>query len=402
MKLKNVSTPLVATAVWTPLSASLRIDVSGGTTQQWYHPSEHRWEPSYDTTTPMTLSPVLSAYDGDTGTTYERVSSQYVYWYVVEGGVEKEVSTTTYARVLKVSSSGSLIVTSNLPMNRTLTLRCRMQWADPRNGDLRTDERDVMLSCMGVGESPYSLRLLRERVVRWNPLSGSSPVVSIKALSRKGADVADDDVVFFWYKKMSDGREVLIDDDAALCAAYMDGQRSPTLRVNADYAMLLTVVCRIGVIPDGGSASAVTAPDQPVRAQVTVMWNVPRIELTPMSEHGSLVREDSEDKHIVALMKQNGMDLDASVAQERLVLDWKLKPSTVDSVTSLGCGPDITIEASELRKRSATDADSRVPRHVWAEVGVKEALLPLVDSNGKYIVDKALASGGKIVVGRVY
>lgn len=404
MKYGSISTPLSIPTVWTPLSASLKI-THDEPLQQWYYDSAGAFVPSR-VDKPLVLVPDLRCVDTETGTVYTladllayAVPRASVKWYQqsYDGDAEHDYGYTEITGMsnMVVAANGVLRITRNLlPAGYSRPLRCVVEWQDPRNDESHRDEAEVIWTCMGIGESPLVLSLLSPAVVRWNPLSSADPVKTVTAEVRRGGEQVTEGVTFQWYKVGSDNSRTLIDDDAAVCAAYVSGQGTSTLTVNMDYLTSLTVECRFSV--DG-----VEMPD---RRQVRFMWDVPAISCEVYTPQGESIRETSaEEMEFRALLKSNGVDIPSVLTQgdrqvelsERINLTWFSKSSHASARTMMGTGQSVRAATAGLRQTGSVNTV------VNADVYLNEALLPLVDGNGKYIVDKALASGGKIVVGRV-
>lgn len=414
MRAKNISTPLSMPTLWAPLSTSFRVEAGdmngepttgrmpGGPLSQWHYITGNSFLPDR-TVTPLILTAKLDAVDPESNKSYtEDISkvtggvAQYmsVKWYLMNGTTETEITNTAASGDYVVGLTNrpfSLMVRKNVAGGSSVRIRCKCDWIDPRTNRQSHDETEITLTSQSVAEENYTLRLLVENVTTWNPFSGESPLVDIMAKARLGMTDKNADCKFFWYKVNAahpDG--ILIDDDYALCPAYVSGQGTDTLRINADYCDGLQIMCRIA------SAKTATAPDQPVMAVVTIRWDLPRLACDPYSMGGSAIRATTGTVTVLPLMKADGKDIPDSIWKQRILLNWKRTTTATSTVTDLGFGEQIDIPAADLRQ-SGSNAD-KVNAVIFAEVCVLEPLLPLVDSNGKYIVD----GSGKFVVGRIY
>ena len=427
---KNVSTPLSIPVVWSPLSTSFNIvsgdyigsqdHVPGGPLSQWYYATGNTWEPDRRVT-PLVLTPVLKGYDADTGTTYDIISDPSfqteVKWYLCTSADEVGVLITASASSNEdygQNSGGGLVVRKNIVVDEYARLLCKVRWVDPRNGVECVVTKDVTLTTRGIGEDAYTLRINRTREVRWNPLSELTPVQTLTASLRNGMEaVTGADLSFWWFKLMSDGSRVLIDDDAAVCAAYVSGQGTSSLVVDMDYLTEVTLECRASLMSAAdvraymgtGNIENVLLPVREVR---TLLWDLPDLSVQPYSPNGSGLTARTDVLTFRAVLQAGGADLPELLSQgsatrelsERVVLEWHSHPYTgPEDDVILGAGMEVSADRVQLTVNRRGLTDNIV---VYPEVYVQEALLPLVDGNGKYIVDKALASGGKLVVGRVH
>ena len=400
MKYGSISTPLSIPTIWTPLSASLKI-THEQPLQQWYYDSLSAYIPSRNEI-PLLLTPELNAVDTETGTVY---TLSELLNYTVDGVSIPKANIKWYIRASRdidswvqiqgdhdmfVASNGILNIRGNIiNAGDSKAIRCIVEWEDIRNGEAHVDNAEVVLTCMGIGESPMVLTLLSPSVVRWNPLSSASSIKRVTAEVRMGGEPITENVTYQWYKVKGDNSRVLIDDDAALCAAYVSGQGTNTLAMDLDYLTSLTVECRFSI-------SGVQMPD---RKQVRFMWNIPTFSCDVYTPQGESIRETSaEQMEFRSLIKSNGVDMFREIVEgvksisinDKLSLFWYYKSSHEDNKTLIGTGPEITAETSTLRQVGSVNTV------VNSEVYLQEALLPLVDGNGKFIVH-----ADKIIVGRV-
>lgn len=447
-KSKNLSIP----TLWRPLSSSLSIySYDSSPLSQWYYNTGQEYEPDH-TSTPLILTPQLSVIDAETHTEYSVLSNADIKWYVctatnpyssetgrvdgregalpsprplvgtsVETQTEITVSTPGYSLFPSGLPTGSLQVNLNIPAGDGLHLRCRIVWADPRNGEVHEDVGDVTLDCMAIGESPFRIRLLRERLIRWNPLdplAGSTQ--TIEAQMYRGSEILDNrDYWFYWYKVMPDGTRLLIDDDAAMCpacrfhappinpndgnipavplddnifadaASQAGNQRGgDVIDINMNFTNSLMVECRAISREDQQTFDRSTPITDliPASDSRSLVWYIPEIDVEPCALNGAAVRPSTPmDMSFSALVRADGENL-SSIAKRRVVVKWKVgkKQSTSWVETDCGTGMDITIPRSMVMLTG--DSSLKDSASVYAEVYLQEALLPLV-YDGKYIID---------------
>ena len=146
----NISTPTVINTELVPLDDSFYIEANGQT-EQWYYDNTNQFAPNR-ITTPLTLTPKISAFDQDTQTSYVP-SFQSIGWYeqawdetqqdYVETLITNHVDSSSAEYVI---SNNNLIVKKNVPYTHAITIRCAAVYTDPRDAGVSCTVETTVVS----------------------------------------------------------------------------------------------------------------------------------------------------------------------------------------------------------------------------------------------------------------
>jgi hypothetical protein len=176
-----------------------------------------------------------------------------------------------------------------------------------------------------------------------------------------------------WYG-VSNGVEVRIDT----LPAYVSGQGTDTLRVDALYDENMTVICRYRKFP----WDTELIPQKEYRM---VAWRIPNIDTIVVCKNGSSVNSASTGSYTFeTIVNVKGEQLSDAVIAANLRFRWKMRNSYTKQETDLGWGSQndsskIAIPVSSLR--NATVNGEPVTTTVWCEVYMLGAYEP-VTNNG--------------------
>ena len=185
----NLPTPTVINTELIPLDESFYIEASGQL-EQWYYDNTSQFAPNRRLA-PLTLTPHISVFDGDTATSYTP-SFYTVRWYEnaynASSGtyVETEiVNQTDSATADYVKSGNNLIVKKNVSYTRGVTIRCEATYIDPRDAGVTYVTGDsLVLSTNRDATVMYpKLDVLAPSAQSFNPLIDNSSQFQFKAVA---------------------------------------------------------------------------------------------------------------------------------------------------------------------------------------------------------------------------
>lgn len=387
MAILNTLEPLVLTTQRTPLIVALSIDQNGQPLQQLVDitSSENKYFPSRDTT-PLVLTPVLTAVDPETKESL--TPNINVYWFVsVNGGEETLITNTdpTQADTLDQSPTdgftldgNELIVTRNVPSTTPVQVRCEGMFTDVSRNETYTVGNQFLLCSENSPEQHYTVDILTPATVKYDPLRDDSSTRVFTAEVRRGDALITSGIRFFWYFD-----EVLVDpaaDDCPLC--YVSGQGSAVLTLDADYVDKVAVSVRIA------DSTTATLPNQPCLAVRTLMWDWPRIDGSVYSANGNAVRQDMEMMTFEAMLKARSVDLPTD-KKKYFRIGWRRKATTSSTVTTCGNGWVRELPASDLRQSgNVNSVVYAVADTLGAYHAVASGSNVIVDGNGKIVVER--------------
>ena len=373
MAKKLNSRPLTVTTLFSPLSVMMGIEslyaTIGNGLEQYYYEETGTYMPDR-TLSPTMLRPVVKATESDLWTEVTP-TIQNVSWYIIDNtnpnGVlvtvnnEQATADTPYY----VYDDGRLAIRRNIsPTGDQISAKCVVTWSDPRNGESHTDSKTVALVTHKAAEGLYKV-VIDQKTHYWNPLSGTSSLKTITARAMQGETDVTAKAKFFWYHRWN-GTLKLIDnsgsnvaDMESYCAAYVSGQGTATLTVDADRikSVLLgdntesvqeAFVCMIGIIGDGQTAADVTSPLPYTMAQATVEWTYPPTEGYAYSPEGRVVKPDFSHMDFLVKYQAAKTDIDDDIINEHVRTSWRKKNTKQATVTSLGTSPNIRLTKDDL------------------------------------------------------
>jgi hypothetical protein len=185
----NLPTPTVINTELIPLDESFYIEASGQL-EQWYYDNTSQFAPNRRLA-PLTLTPHISVFDGDTATSYTP-TFYTVRWYEnaynASSGtyVETEiVNQTDSATADYVKSGNNLIVKKNVSYTRGVTIRCEATYIDPRDAGVTYVTGDsVVLSTNRDATVMYpKLDVLAPSAQSFNPLLDDNSQFQFKAVA---------------------------------------------------------------------------------------------------------------------------------------------------------------------------------------------------------------------------
>lgn len=354
-KICNVAAPTVITTRRTAIIKAFSIEVvAGGTLSQAMDNTltPTLWLPDR-TVTPSVLAPLFEAYDSETLAPLS--SSATFKWYIQkvqtwnpsthEGEVLETLTASDgyYLEQQNNQLTGRLIVTKNVDYQSPVVIICEVCYTDSARSAIFKEESSVMLTSENKPEDFYDVNMIATSPIRFNPFSDltATPTTSTKtitAIVTKGKYELSPqqlaNIKFFWY----------FDDVLASSShlAYVSGQGTDTLVVDANYANMMNIKVRIA---DNQSASApnVTGVDERI-----LVWDTPKIEAEPYCTSGSAVKEATGEKIFHPLVKANGHDVADAKWKDYILLQWISKRTNSVIETFRGWGDTCIIPTSDL------------------------------------------------------
>ena len=342
----NISQPTVINTELAPLDDSFTI-VPSGQIEQWYYDNTGQYAPNRQIT-PLTLTPVISAFDPDTNTELSPSFSSAPKWYVTEyvttgqtsGYKESEITDTTDGQnVMYYKSGNTLRVKKNVSYSYAVQIRCVATYIDPRDVGLTYDvEATITLSTNRNASVVYpSLEITNPSTRSYNPLMDASSQFTFTAKAKKGDTDVTNSTYFVWYA-VNGTVEVL----ANTMHWYVSGQNTATLTVNAMYGEEIKVVLR-------AKENAQAANLYPDKAYGNIMWKIPDIDTNVISDEGGAVRNSTTSMTFRPVVNVRKSVLADAAVDEHLRFNWKYRKSNLSSVTDAGWGKQVTLTASDVR-----------------------------------------------------
>lgn len=180
-----------------------------------------------------------------------------------------------------------------------------------------------------------------------------------KTLDIDFAEAMERLTTFFWY-----ANGVLIPTDGQY-PGYVGGQGTESLTLDLDYIDGDTISVMLGtpVFADNGdgtrTVSLPTSPNAPTTDVVLVSWLWGHLDALPIGLGGSKVRERSGDKPFVAVVREDGVDVDASKVAEYVRLNWKSHATDANysAVQDHGWGVRCVVPSSRLKQTGSVNVE---------------------------------------------
>lgn len=351
------SQPIGVKTIYEPLDAAFDITVTGSNSgvglSQWYISSkvltpQETDDDKYDPNRkryPVTLHPVVTAIDTETHAAVSPVI-QGVSWTEITGSGTRTLITNTSdtsSADYVVLTDGSLKVKKNIPYNEQVSIECVVTWTDPRNGEWHKDSKSLNLKTNLAATEVWDVHIV-ESSQKWNPLSGMSSTFTVTAKAMLGGtDMSDDSDVTFVWKYIHNNTEVAVDDSEDPCLAYVSGQGTKTITIDAEYETeKLTLVCYIGT---GNPVTVMTN----IRAYANIVWSIPRSEGMAFSPNGDTARQTIPTMTFQTMVQSGGAQVAENILRSRTRTHWTAKRDSNGATRmDLGWGFEATMKRSDL------------------------------------------------------
>lgn len=215
----SMSQPVEVSTELIPLVDSFWLDASGEL-EQWYYENTGDFAPDRQLI-PLIITPCLSAYDGDTGETFEP-SFYSVEWFVNEWNgtqyVERQITAVQDSLTEPYVVDGhDLIVHRNISdAEHGATIRCRASYIDPRDAGYTyvVEETLTLLASRDATKLFPTIDIATESVVTYDPLKDSSSLRSLKAVVTDFPQTALETELFA-YPAETGGTEAVLPENGA-------------------------------------------------------------------------------------------------------------------------------------------------------------------------------------------
>lgn len=397
-----------------PLTSILTIEVVGdGTLTQSQDTARNLWQPNRDPSaggvSPLILKPNLQVTDAWSGQP-KTVTPTYT-WYIDEETSSWD-STNEKGRVSVLGGQGDdlyyletnngtssgtptgrLVVRKNVDYLIPKKVILKATYIDAQSGETYNDHAEVVLSSQNRPEDFYSVKLQCPSTIQFNPLEPGSSLMTVRAVAALGRADVSSLVKFFWYLN---GTIIPTDNTLPLYQTGNQlsgkGQGTDTIVIDLDTVDMGTLSVAVG-----DSLTAVSPLDY-ANDCCTLAWDLPSLELIPLSKGAKHVKEEDTQKGFGSVIHADGVDLDATKRAEYIRQQWWTKASNTTTKTMGEWGEETVIPASQLKRSGNVNVDVNADMYL---LGPMEVLTddygdPLTDDSGS---TTASAFGG-LTVGR--
>lgn len=320
------SEPLDMRAFVEPTSVFFEMQPTGGTLEQWYYANTNDYDPDREDGDVLFLTPILILCGKETGRKY--TPEKTVHWEF-DGASLDAYTTDNGSAKFVVRPDGTLLVKKNIaPGSGTGHLHCTITYVDPLSGNGKVKEWDGTLITHQKADPTYAVAMQSSDHQTWNPLSGESPQKTFTASARLEDEDMSDSVKWFWYWLDGNTRRLI-----QTHPAYVSGQGTKTITVNAEYAISLKMYAMVA------ASSTATQPDadQPGRALCQLEWRLPKVKARAVSPNGQDRIKSEKTKQFDVSVIAGKTDLDTDILKERTACRWmKVKAGAADAHVAWG------------------------------------------------------------------
>lgn len=340
--LKTSVQPQPVRTSYTPLKASFGIVIDGGGSKtQFYYTNANTYIPNR-TITPMKLKSFLNIVDPDKIISNGDKSSQLtVTWYENSESTQITSENSNYT----LNADGTLLVKKNVSPTAPVQILCRATFIDTRNGNTLVYNDAFTLNSIQKSDDQLSLSINQPSKITYNPLKDSQ-YIDITATLKMGSEtVADANVAYWWYK-VENGEETLI-DSSDLNIEYVSGQGTKTLRIDADNTYLSIIRCRAAYYT-GTKPSAPT--DDTLMAETAIVYKIPPIKAFVYTPNGNIIRKGMTGMTFFVKILTNKEELTEEQINRFFFVKWFKKSSVAGAtVTEIGHDSSVSVPADSLR-----------------------------------------------------
>ena len=351
----NISQPTVINTELYPLNDHFELSANGET-EQWYYVNTDDYSPDRETT-PLIITPKITAVDNGTGTSYTPSFYQVLFYikrYENGSWVETQVGTSATSNFpYYVSSNNLYVVGNNADAAHGVTVRCVASYIDPRDsGRTYKVEQTMNLTTNRDASTLYpTLDIQTASQLTYNPLVNSTSQFSLVASANwnnvVNGSTQSESAQFEWYGINDLGNEVLVDT----LPFYVSGQHTNTLVVDAMYSENIVIVLRLR--PDYHEVTLT-----PNKVYRRISWRISPIDGIIKCDNGDAVRKKGVTYKFGTIVNTNNEALSDDIIAKNLCFEWKLRPATpvadgssvrpTDTVTTLGWGLTYGINTTQL------------------------------------------------------
>ena len=340
--LKTSVQPQPIRTSYTPLKASFGIVIDGGGRKtQFYYTNANTYIPNR-AVTPMKLRSFLNIVDPDKIISNGDKSSQLtVTWYENSESTQITSENSNYT----LNADGTLLVKKNVIPTAPVQILCRATFIDTRNNNTLVYNDTFTLNSIQKSDDQLSLSINQPSKITYNPLKDSQYIDITAALKMGSETVADANVAYWWYKVVN-GEETLI-DSSDLNIEYVAGQGTKTLRINADNTYLSVIRCRAAYY----TGTKPSAPaDDTLMAETAIVYKIPPIRAFVYSPNGSIIRKGMANMTFFVKILTNKEELTEEQINRLFFVKWFKKSSAAGATAvEIGHGSSVSVPADSLR-----------------------------------------------------
>jgi hypothetical protein len=369
----SISQPTVIDTELTPLDDSFWIEANG-VLQQWYYVSTGAISPDR-TTTPLMLTPNISAIDHTTDTQYTPIFYA-VRWYVNETQVTSTYNPQSLVHADYEIKDGTVLVVrkNNLSASQGIQIRCQAIYIDPRDTGRQYTVGDslVLTTNLDASNNFPNIAISAPRSTSYNPLYDNSSQFSFQATIDWIDVTPTQDYQFLWYSVDDENNEVLINT----LPYYVSGQNTNTIVLDAMYGKNIPIILRLKL-------HSTDATYIPKKVSCNLTWETPPLKGVVKSNMGSMVNTMVRTFEFDTIVNTNSGVVSEKKAKEHLRFHWrKYVVGSGLQPTSLGVAYRISIPASELVTANAQQNGSVV---IDNEIYMLDEYKQVEDDNGNTI-----------------
>jgi hypothetical protein len=421
MKTLKTSTPLRIDTIGRPYDVHLEIHTSRP-------PSQYKKGNEYDmdrSAFPVILTPALvlaNPDDGSSRTANGADSTATPYWYLVTPDGSEDAkhednpdwrAVTKHCTAITNSMDGFCINQDNsltVTRNGAFRIRLVMKYADLTAIEMITSA-ELEFGCDDVADSRYRLDI-EDATRHFDPLKPAGCSTYAKAfLTRSDRAVLTDgethlvfhanayfgaqlvtDTSTLYFQWLVDVGVVKpsympIDDDETLCIGYVKGQGTADLVIDADMAERLDIQCRLYLASDTERLKMIHFATATLRHCLPSHLNLDII--------GARNVHNNNNPLVYRTQPRIGHKaITSAKALERIVPVWTKK-----TFSSTGTPTEVTVMGPSMQATGKELSNTTRGARVSVGAGILSAFRPLVDDNGRYIIqDKASASEPSVLI----
>ena len=340
--LKTSVQPQPIRTSYTPLKASFGIVIDGGGSKtQFYYTNANTYIPNR-VVTPMKLRAFLNIVDPDKIISNGDKSSQLtVTWY--ENSESNQITSENSNYIL--NADGTLLVKKNVIPTAPVQILCRATFIDTRNNNTLVYNDTFTLNSIQKSDDQLSLSINQPSKITYNPLKDNQYIDITAALKMGSETVADANVAYWWYK-VENGEETLI-DSSDLNIEYVSGQGSKTLRIDADNTYLSIIRCRAAYY----TGTKPSAPaDDTLMAETAIVYKIPPIKAFVYTPNGNIIRKGMTNMTFFVKILTNKEELTEEQINRLFFVKWFKKSSAAGATAvEIGHGSSVSVPADSLR-----------------------------------------------------
>ena len=368
MKIGRISKPVVISTTHQPISVMVSVEqVGAAPLTQSVNQVSNEWNPDR-TLNPLVLNPVVSACDPETGRTV--LLTPTISWklarYDKDGKEKWALITAAYDPSnpvdYAVTQSNQLVVRRNVSPDNPVVIVLGVAYTDPTSGRRLNKEEYVTLSSSNSPDPTYTVEILTENVVRYNPLDGdfladdpseAGSEFTFKAVVRRNGEICTDDVYIEWWASsvLSPDSIMPINDEEGSIGyeyikdhpGYVMGQGGPNLKWDARFDKKTTI--QVLVFKD-----AMSLDEEVCSAVRTLIWDSPKVKGDVLPLNGRAVRPEDQSKSFRLMLRTRTNDLSDAATRNMFQTVWKREDTNGRNQATIGTGREVTVTAESLRR----------------------------------------------------